>query len=236
LWLSTSIIDLLLLIFLQGHEESNYKVWSASWWATGLSTTRTRADEDAKINEMISTETFKIFTGDEAVAKILLPINVSSHWILVVIDTKKKTISSYDSAGSDRSHVLNRIKKYLACKAKAEGVEVTDEWTKSWTYVTGSCPRQGNSYDCGMFVLCCARCVLHDISISSFVQHGTAKVEEFLFGQGNMLRLRRRFILEIHKLHLSNRLRDGLRELACAGQPRMQKPRQPVGRRPNLPR
>ena len=218
LWLSTSIIDLLLLIFLQGYEESNYKVWSASWWATGLSPTRTRADEDAKINEMISTETFKIFTGDEAVAKILLPINVSSHWILVVIDTRKKTISSYDSAGSDRSHVLNPIKKYLACKAKFEGVEVTDEWTKSWTCVTGSCPRQGNSYDCGMFVVCCALCVLRDYPIGSFVQHGTAKVEEFLFGQGNMLKLRKRFILEIHKLHLCNRMRDGIEALR-RGQP-----------------
>ena len=162
MWLSTSIIDLLLLIFLQGYEESNYRVWSASWWSTGLSETKTRADEDAKINKMISTETFKLLSGDEAVDKILLLIKVSLHWILVVIDTKQKTISSYDSKGFDRPHVLNRIKKYLACKAEAEGVTVTDEWTKSWTCVTESCPRQSNDYDCGMFVVCCARCVLLD--------------------------------------------------------------------------
>lgn len=79
--------------------------------------------------------------------------------------------------------------------------------------MTGSCPRQGNSYDCGMFVVCCALCVLRDYPIGSFVQHGTAKVEEFLFGQGNMLKLRKRFILEIHKLHLSNRTRDGIKAL-----------------------
>ena len=68
-----------------------------------------RANEDAKINEMISTETFKIFTRDEAAAKILLPVKISFHWNLVVIDKKQKTISSYDSMGVDRSHVLNRI-------------------------------------------------------------------------------------------------------------------------------
>jgi hypothetical protein len=63
-----------------------------------------------------------------------------------------------------------------------------------------------------------ALCVLRDYPIGSFVQHGTAKVEEFLFGQGNMLKLRKRFILEIHKLHLSNRTRDGIEALQ-PGQP-----------------
>lgn len=212
LWLSTSIIDLLLLIFLH-EKESNYQVWSANWWSTGLSETKTRANEDAKINEMICTETFKIFTGNEVVNKIILPVNKSNaHWILVVIDMKLKTISSYDSFGSAHPDVLNRIKKYLVCKAKAEGVKVTDEWTKSWKCVTASCPRQRNGYDCGMFVLCCARCVLLDWPISYFEQKDTAKEEVFVFEEKHMINLRRRFILEIHKLHLTNRMPDGIRD------------------------
>jgi len=212
LWLSTSIIDLLLLIFLH-EKESNYQVWSANWWSTGLSETKTRANEDAKINEMICTETFKIFTGNEVVNKIVLPVNKSNaHWILVVIDMKLKTISSYDSFGSAHPDVLNRIKKYLVCKAKAEGVKVTDEWTKSWTCETASCPRQRNGYDCGMFVLCCARCVLLDWPISYFEQKDTAKEEVFVFEEKHMINLRRRFILEIHKLHLTNRMPDGIRD------------------------
>ena len=100
---------------------------------------------------MISKEAFKIFTGDEVVDKIILPINISNtHWFLVVIDMKLKTISSYNSMGSQRSDVLSHIKKYLTCKAKTEGVEVTDEWTESWhvypevvhvntTYTTAAC-------------------------------------------------------------------------------------------------
>ena len=102
---------------------------------------------------MISKEAFKIFTGDEVVDKIILPINISNtHWFLVVIDMKLKTISSYNSMGSQRSDVLSHIKRYLTCKAKTEGVEVTDEWRESWRCVSGSCPRQHNLYDCGMFV------------------------------------------------------------------------------------
>ena len=121
---------------------------------------------------------------------------------------KLKTISSYDSFGSAQPDILNRIKKYLVCKAKAEGVKVTDEWAKSWTCMTASCPRRRNGYDCGMFVLCCARCVLLDYPIRSFEQKDTAKViEVFLFEEKHMINLRRRFILEIHKLHLTNRIR-----------------------------
>ena len=81
-----------------------------------------------------------------------------------------------------------------------------------------------------MFVVCCARWVLRDWPISSFEQKDTAKVEVFLFEEKHMINLRRRFILEIHKLHLTNRMRD---EIARAYG--MQEPRQPVRKRPPLP-
>ena len=95
-------------------------------------------------------QTFDIFNMD----KLYCPLNVNNtHWILVVIDMKGKTVTFFDSLGQcDNQHRFECVLEYL------ERME-PDFCRDGWEMICPGTriPQQINSYDCGVYVCMYAR-------------------------------------------------------------------------------
>nr|XP_020643037.1 sentrin-specific protease 2 isoform X3 [Pogona vitticeps] len=67
---------------------------------------------------------------------ILVPIHISVHWALVVIDMRRETIKYFDSMGQNGDRICMKLLQYLQEESKAKRNEI---------------PQQSNGSDCGMF-------------------------------------------------------------------------------------
>ena len=126
--------------------------------------------------------------------KVIVPVHQGVHWVLAVVDLKRKVVSHYDSLlGKDREVVRNLI-KWVIDEAKNKLNENWDisEWREEYP---SEIPRQMNGSDCGMFMLNYAR------NIASFTDEDL-KNNAFTFHQRDMVNLRRRLVLEILKIGL----------------------------------
>ncbi|XP_078245429.1 sentrin-specific protease 2 isoform X4 [Pogona vitticeps] len=83
---------------------------------------------------------------------ILVPIHISVHWALVVIDMRRETIKYFDSMGQNGDRICMKLLQYLQEESKAKrnvGINPT-----SWTLYSvkpHEIPQQSNGSDCGMF-------------------------------------------------------------------------------------
>jgi len=126
--------------------------------------------------------------------KVIVPVHQGVHWVLAVVDLKRKVVSHYDSLlGKDREVVRNLI-KWVIDEAKNKLNENWDisEWREEYP---SEIPRQMNGSDCGMFMLNYAR------NIASFTDKDLRN-SAFTFHQRDMVNLRRRLVLEILKIGL----------------------------------
>ena len=126
--------------------------------------------------------------------KVIVPVHQGVHWVLAVVDLKRKVVSHYDSLlGKDREVVRNLI-KWVVDEAKNKLNENWDigEWREEYP---SEIPRQMNGSDCGMFMLNYAR------NIASFTDEDLRN-SAFTFHQRDMVNLRRRLVLEILKIGL----------------------------------
>ncbi|CAL6442663.1 unnamed protein product [Bathycoccus prasinos] len=126
--------------------------------------------------------------------KVIVPVHQGVHWVLAVVDLKRKVVSHYDSLlGKDREVVRNLI-KWVIDEAKNKLNENWDisEWREEYP---SEIPRQMNGSDCGMFMLNYAR------NIASFTDEDLRN-SAFTFHQRDMVNLRRRLVLEILKIGL----------------------------------
>ncbi|NXN37875.1 SENP2 protease, partial [Rhinoptilus africanus] len=83
---------------------------------------------------------------------ILVPINLSLHWALAVIDTRKKTIKYFDSLGQKGDKICETLLKYLqdeSCEKRNVKLNVS-EWTIH-SMEPHEIPQQTNGSDCGVF-------------------------------------------------------------------------------------
>ena len=79
---------------------------------------------------------------------LMFPIHDRNHWILAVVNFRKKQIAIYDSCR--KSH-LRRLKQLLAVlEEEARRLRVEVDFT-CWALVSGLSPEQSNNDDCGMF-------------------------------------------------------------------------------------
>ena len=142
--------------------------------------------------------------------KVIIPVHQTNHWVLAVIDLKRKVVSYYDSLlGRDEDVVRNLI-KWVVDEAENKLNEKWDntEWKEEYL---SEIPRQMNGSDCSMFILNYAR------NVASFTDEASAN-NAFTFEQNDMVNLRRRLVLEVLKTanstfaikfeytHLHNRL------------------------------
>ncbi|KAI1428429.1 hypothetical protein F5Y12DRAFT_711066 [Xylaria sp. FL1777] len=89
---------------------------------------------------------------------VLIPVNLNSHWTLIVIRPSRRTVSYMDSFHNRNEtqlrHAYQWLKLFLGDKF------VADEWD---TQEFGA-PRQTNAWDCGMFVITNAMCLALGLS------------------------------------------------------------------------
>ncbi|KAI8975734.1 hypothetical protein BDF20DRAFT_914598 [Mycotypha africana] len=115
---------------------------------------------------------------------LFVPINQSYHWILGVMDMKRKVVSVYDSLGGTHNHILDTFLSYLQeehiDKKKTE-LDIT-EWRKE---MPTNIPQQGNMSDCGAFTC-------------TFAERLSRQMP-FDFSQKDMTTIRRRIALNIAK-------------------------------------
>jgi sentrin-specific protease 1 len=86
-------------------------------------------------------------------SNFLIPMHVDgNHWVLTHIDICEKTITYYDSVKISQNVVKN------VCESLTDVFEyyMTEKLRvynyKDWKYYIGKTPKQGNIYDCGVFM------------------------------------------------------------------------------------
>ena len=100
---------------------------------------------------------------------ILCPVNISnSHWILMCIAPKLRTLMTIDSFGRDYSMFKEPFLKWLELHYSAHGKDFQHE---SWQYLAQQGPRQTNGYDCGVFVLTSSLFILDNLALSFTQDH-----------------------------------------------------------------
>ncbi|NXX23364.1 SENP2 protease, partial [Podargus strigoides] len=84
---------------------------------------------------------------------ILVPIHLGSHWVLVVIDVRKKTIKYFDSLGGKGDVICATLFQYLQEESQGKrNVELDrSEWTLR-SMEPHEIPQQLNGSDCGVFM------------------------------------------------------------------------------------
>ncbi|XP_063194345.1 sentrin-specific protease 2-like [Chroicocephalus ridibundus] len=84
---------------------------------------------------------------------IFVPINLSLHWALAVIDTRKKTVKYFDSLGQEGGDkICETLLKYLQEESREKRhVKLNvSEWTVH-SMEPHEIPQQSNGSDCGVF-------------------------------------------------------------------------------------
>lgn len=81
---------------------------------------------------------------------LLVPVHLSVHWCMAVVDLAEKRIDYYDSLLGRNKKCLEDLKKYLydECKDKKKEVFDFDGWEFN---LRADIPRQMNGSDCGVF-------------------------------------------------------------------------------------
>ncbi|NXL34111.1 SENP2 protease, partial [Glaucidium brasilianum] len=115
---------------------------------------------------------------------ILVPIHLSHHWTLVVIDIRKKTIKYFDSLGHKKDEICESLFYYLQEESQQKrNVQLNfSEWTLH-SMEAHEIPQQDNGSDCGVFMCKYADYISRDKPI--------------IFTQDNMPYFRRKMVWEI---------------------------------------
>ena len=90
-----------------------------------------------------------------------------NHWVLAVVDLKRKVVSYYDSCHGRDEVVVRNLKRWVVDEAENKLNEEWDiaDWKEEYP---SDIPRQENGVDCGMFMLSYAR------NIASFTDEDLA--------------------------------------------------------------
>ena len=106
------------------------------------------------------TKNIDIFSMD----LILVPVHLTMHWCMAIIDMRANQIRCYDSLGGTNCTCLNALENYLS-------EEYVDRFKKPLTTKFNlihmdSIPKQSNNSDCGVFVCKYAECISWGASIN----------------------------------------------------------------------
>lgn len=93
---------------------------------------------------------------------LLIPVNSSSHWTLIVVSPKTRALEYLDSFGGPNDEFIQNTKAWLA-------VELGDAWREDdWRVLPTQSACQYNGWDCGVFAITNAECVAGGISTTSY--------------------------------------------------------------------
>lgn len=140
-WLGDEIINIYMeLLIERGKQPSNLRVHAMNsfFYAKLLK------DGYAEVERW--TRKVDVFAQD----LLLVPVHRGAHWCMAIVDFRKKSISYYDSYGSENPTCLTLLKHYLMhehLNKKQWHFDVID-----WMFEdVKNAPRQDNAYDCGVF-------------------------------------------------------------------------------------
>nr|XP_061803493.1 sentrin-specific protease 1-like [Nerophis lumbriciformis] len=115
---------------------------------------------------------------------LLVPVHLSMHWCLSVVDFRKKSVTYFDSMGGNNDEACKVLLDYIQQESKDKKGKELD--TTGWTLHSkkrNEIPQQMNGSDCGMFTCKYADYVTKDKPIT--------------FTQKQMPYFRRRMVWEI---------------------------------------
>jgi Ulp1 protease family, C-terminal catalytic domain len=96
---------------------------------------------------------------------VLIPVNNSSHWTLIVVSPKKRTVEYLDSFGGDPMEFVSNTLAWLKN-------ELAENWREEeWRVLETKSAQQTNSYDCGVFAVTNAECVVGGITTQAYSRH-----------------------------------------------------------------
>jgi hypothetical protein len=96
------------------------------------------------------------------VETMLIPVNNASHWTLIVVCPKVRTIEYLDSFGGSKDVFIRNTKAWLA-------VELGSAWNEDdWRVLNTKSASQHNGYDCGVFAVTNAECVVGGVTTTSY--------------------------------------------------------------------
>ncbi|OBT79026.1 hypothetical protein VF21_02388 [Pseudogymnoascus sp. 05NY08] len=96
------------------------------------------------------------------VETMLIPVNNASHWTMIVVCPKARTIEYLDSFGGPKDVFIRNTKAWLA-------VELGSAWNEDdWRVLNTKSASQHNGYDCGVFAVTNAECVVGGVTTTSY--------------------------------------------------------------------
>lgn len=102
--------------------------------------------------------------------KVLIPINVKNyHWVCGCINFSNQTIEYYDSMDHNQifGNFFQNIRKYLLDEYNDKQPKnynlKLEQWKNKYFGRKEKYPQQLNSYDCGVCVCYCIRCISYDL-------------------------------------------------------------------------
>jgi hypothetical protein len=151
-----------------------------SWFASTFFFAKLLNDENDRYeynNVRKWTRKIDIFSAD----KVLIPINLTNtHWTMLVFYMLLKEIHYYDSMSGNGDRYINYGLRWLADEIMdKKGIAIDiNEWTQFQQEV--HVPQQHNGYDCGMFVLMCARAIAYNQPFSSYHQRDVPRYRSMI--------------------------------------------------------
>ncbi|KZF19403.1 cysteine proteinase [Xylona heveae TC161] len=98
------------------------------------------------------------------VEKVFIPVHEHSHWTLIVVSPKDRTIEYFDSMNGKPDRFIKNVKKWLK-------EELGDKWDEDeWEVPAVVGPQQENGIDCGVFVSTTAKMIMLGIDPMSYSQ------------------------------------------------------------------
>lgn len=96
------------------------------------------------------------------VETVLIPVNNASHWTIIVVSPKERTIEYLDSFSGASKVFINNTKGWLA-------EELGSDWKEEeWRVLETKSAVQNNGYDCGVFCITNAECVAGGVDTASY--------------------------------------------------------------------
>nr|XP_022302574.1 sentrin-specific protease 1-like [Crassostrea virginica] len=85
----------------------------------------------------------------------MMPICLQHHWLLLVADVKKMTVSILDSLGGDHPEIENKWRKYMFTRER-----YLPEGLNTWTSSPQKVSKQKDGNSCGVFILMFAEAIV----------------------------------------------------------------------------
>ncbi|OCK83674.1 cysteine proteinase, partial [Lepidopterella palustris CBS 459.81] len=151
-WLNDDIVNKFLSVIIEkeqqnrGYVKSTKKsppvhAYASQWWTT---VNKPKGCENlTKWSKRAHLQGRQLLHAD----LILFPICESSHWTLLAVRPKDRSIEYLDSLSGNHARYLNKVREYI-------GTELGDLYIAGeWKEITHRSSRQNNSNDCGVFTL-----------------------------------------------------------------------------------